>query len=89
MTLWQGIMLFCTPSMLLLAWTLAHARDMVVNDKQQAAIYAICEKAARSPAASLEEIVSIAQFCLNWRAVVQNNDVPPKEPPEKDPEPKE
>lgn len=63
------------------------ARDLVVNDQQQSAIYVICEKAARSPAVSLDEIANIAQFCLNWRSLMQSNSASPHPAPAAPPEP--
>jgi hypothetical protein len=63
------------------AWlhsSVAAARDLIINDQQQQALYVICEKAARSPANSLDELVDIGIFCRNWREmVVQNNAIVP------------
>lgn len=60
----------------------AISRELTVTDLQQQAIYTICEKAARSPANTLDELVDIGAFCRTWRDLVaRNNAAPPPPPP--------
>lgn len=62
-------------------------RELTISDQQQQAVYLICEKAARSPANSLDELVDIGTFCRNWRDLVtKNNSVQPPTPPAPDQE---
>lgn len=65
----------------------AAPRDLKITDQQQQSIYVICEKAARSPANSLDELVDIGIFCRNWRDLVsRNNSVVPTPKPDQEPE---
>lgn len=65
----------------------AMPRELTITDQQQQAVYVICEKAARSPANSLDELVDIGIFCRNWRDLVTKNSSPPPAPPAPAPPP--
>lgn len=61
------------------------ARDLLVPEFQQQALLVICEKAARSPAATIDEVANIAQFCINFRKSIMQNNAVPDHPSQTDP----
>lgn len=52
--------------LLVFAATMASAKDITLNEKEQLNIAQICEIAARSPNVSLEITANIAGWCVQW-----------------------
>lgn len=47
--------------------TPSFAADMTVSDQDQAAIFEICQMAAKSPAADIYNTAGVATWCVQWR----------------------
>ncbi len=47
------------------------AADFPVSDQDQSNIAFLCETAARSPNLPIEQVVTAAQFCVQWKARVK------------------